>query len=40
MNNPANIKIEDLEEPLLIPVEAFISREYAAVEADKLWAKV
>lgn len=40
MSNPNNIKVEDLEKPLIIPVEAFISREYAEAEADKLWAKV
>ncbi len=40
MNKPANIKVEDLEHPLVIPVEAFISRAYAAAEADRLWSKV
>jgi phenylpropionate dioxygenase-like ring-hydroxylating dioxygenase large terminal subunit len=36
----ANIKIQDLAEPLLLSVEAYISPEYAKAEADKLWAKV
>jgi len=40
MNKPVNITVEDLTQPLVIPVEAFISRDYAEAEADKLWAKV
>jgi phenylpropionate dioxygenase-like ring-hydroxylating dioxygenase large terminal subunit len=40
MNKPVSITAEDLEEPLTYPVEAFISREYAAEEADRLWSKV
>jgi len=43
MNNRINIDnicVEDLSEPLVIPAEAFISREYAEAEADRLWAKV
>lgn len=40
MNKPINIGVEDLSEPLLIPVDAFISKEYADAEADRLWAKV
>lgn len=40
MNKQANISVENLSEPLLIPVEAFISKDYANAEADKLWAKV
>src|SRR6185312_15302032 len=31
---------EDLGEPLTYPVDAFISREYAAAEAESLWSKV
>ena len=31
---------EDLDEPLTYPVEAFISREYAAAEDELLWSKV
>ena len=40
MNKPENLKIEDLTEPLMYPVEAFISPEYAKAERDKLWPKV
>jgi phenylpropionate dioxygenase-like ring-hydroxylating dioxygenase large terminal subunit len=40
VNKTANIRVEDLEEPLTYPVEAFISPEYAKAEADRLWAKV
>ncbi len=45
MNKPEKIDAveltdEDLSEPLTYPVEAFISREYAAQEPDRLWAKV
>jgi phenylpropionate dioxygenase-like ring-hydroxylating dioxygenase large terminal subunit len=40
MSKPTNIRVEDLTEPLLIPVEAFISKEYAQAESDRLWAKV
>ena len=36
MNKPVNISVEDLEEPLTYPTEAFLSREYAAEEADRL----
>jgi nitrite reductase/ring-hydroxylating ferredoxin subunit len=36
----ADIRVEDLSEPLTYPVEAFISAEYAKAEADRLWAKV
>ena len=31
---------EDLSEPMTIPVEAYISEEYARAERDKLWRKV
>jgi phenylpropionate dioxygenase-like ring-hydroxylating dioxygenase large terminal subunit len=40
MNNRANISVEELSEPLIIPAEAFVSRDYAQAEADRLWAKV
>ena len=36
----SNVSIEDLSEPLVIPVEAYISEEYARAEGDRLWAKV
>ena len=31
---------EELSEPLTIPVEAYISEDYARAERDKLWRKV
>ncbi len=40
MNKPVEISVEDLIEPLTYSVEAFTSRDYAAAEADLLWAKV
>ncbi|RZL70069.1 MAG: aromatic ring-hydroxylating dioxygenase subunit alpha, partial [Sphingomonas sp.] len=35
-----NISVEDLAEPLTYPVEAFLSREYAEAEKEKLWPNV
>jgi phenylpropionate dioxygenase-like ring-hydroxylating dioxygenase large terminal subunit len=45
MNPPAelkfdNVRAEDLSEPLIYPVDAYISEEYARAESDRLWAKV
>lgn len=40
MDKRANITVEDLSEPLMIPVDAYISKEYAEAEGDRLWAKV
>ncbi len=40
MNEKANIRVEELVEPLVYPVEAYVSRDYAEAEADRLWAKV
>jgi len=40
VNKAASIRVEDLSEPLVLPVEAYISEEYARAEGDKLWAKV
>jgi phenylpropionate dioxygenase-like ring-hydroxylating dioxygenase large terminal subunit len=40
MNKPEKIEVEALSEPLTFPVEAFISRDYAEAEGEKLWAKV
>jgi phenylpropionate dioxygenase-like ring-hydroxylating dioxygenase large terminal subunit len=40
VNKPVAISVEDLAEPLTYPVEAFVSREYAQEEIDRLWAKV
>jgi nitrite reductase/ring-hydroxylating ferredoxin subunit len=36
----SNVSVEDLEEPVTYPVEAFVSQEYARAEADRLWSKV
>jgi phenylpropionate dioxygenase-like ring-hydroxylating dioxygenase large terminal subunit len=36
----SNVSIEDLEEPVTYPVEAFVSPDYARAEADRLWSKV
>lgn len=38
-NNTKNIK-EVLSEPVLVPVEAYISPDYVKAERDKLWRKV
>jgi phenylpropionate dioxygenase-like ring-hydroxylating dioxygenase large terminal subunit len=35
-----NVSVEDLEEPVTYPVEAFVSPQYARAEADRLWSKV
>lgn len=40
MNKPEKIASEELSEPLVYPAEAYISREYAEAEADRLWSKV
>lgn len=40
MDKPNRIPAEDLSEPLTFPVDAYISRDYAEAEADRLWAKV
>lgn len=40
MNEYQNIDVKDLEEPLIYPVEAYVSREYAEAEADRLWSRV
>ena len=40
MNRAANIAVEDLEDALTYPVEAFLSPEYAKAEREKLWPKV
>ncbi|MDP9139326.1 MAG: Rieske (2Fe-2S) protein, partial [Pseudomonadota bacterium] len=37
---PRNLSIDDLTEPLTYSTEAFLSREYAQLEGDRLWAKV
>ena len=40
MNKPEKILSDDLSEALTYPVDAFISREYAEAEAERLWSKV
>ena len=40
MNSPTNIEMDDLAKPLTYPVEAFLSRDYARAEKEKLWPKV
>lgn len=40
MAKQVNIGVKDLSEPLTFPVEAYISREYAEAEGDRLWSKV
>ena len=40
MNRPEKIATEDLSAPLTYPVDAYVSRDYAEAEADRLWAKV
>jgi phenylpropionate dioxygenase-like ring-hydroxylating dioxygenase large terminal subunit len=35
-----NVSVEDLEHAVTYPVDAFISREYAEAEKEKLWPKV
>ena len=40
MDRFVNVDVEELSEPLTIPVEAYVSSEYARAEGDKLWAKV
>ena len=35
-----NISVEDLENALTYPVEAFLSKEYLEAEKDRLWPKV
>ncbi len=40
MSNDKEITPEDLAEPLTYGTEAFLSREYAAAEAELLWGKV
>jgi phenylpropionate dioxygenase-like ring-hydroxylating dioxygenase large terminal subunit len=40
MNKPEKIVREDLSEALTYPIEAFISRDYAEAEPERLWSKV
>lgn len=40
MNKPERITTEDLSEPLTFPAEAYISRDYAEAEAERLWSQV
>ncbi|GGB89174.1 (2Fe-2S)-binding protein [Novosphingobium endophyticum] len=40
MNKPEKIVSEDLSESLTFPAEAYISREYAEAEGERLWSRV
>jgi phenylpropionate dioxygenase-like ring-hydroxylating dioxygenase large terminal subunit len=40
VNTPAELKVEDLAEPLTYPVEAFVSPEYARAERELLWPRI
>ena len=40
MNKQSDIVLEDLSEPVTFPADAYICPEYAAAEADRLWARV
>jgi phenylpropionate dioxygenase-like ring-hydroxylating dioxygenase large terminal subunit len=40
MNKPITFDAADLSQPVSLPVEAYISPDYARAEADRLWAKV
>lgn len=40
MTKAEKIATEELSEPLTFPVEAYVSRDYAEAEGDRLWSKV
>jgi phenylpropionate dioxygenase-like ring-hydroxylating dioxygenase large terminal subunit len=40
MNDVASVKSDLAATPVVLPVEAYVSPEYAAEEAEKLWSKV
>lgn len=40
MNKPLDIATDNLRQPVICPVEAYISEDYARAERDKLWRKV
>lgn len=40
MNKLTDIIADDLSDPVIYPVEAYVSEEYARAERDKLWRKV
>ena len=40
MSEQEMISVENLGDPLIYPVDAYISREYAEAEGDRLWSKV
>jgi phenylpropionate dioxygenase-like ring-hydroxylating dioxygenase large terminal subunit len=40
VNEPHNVGIEELSEPVTFSVEPYVSEAYARAEGDKLWAKV
>jgi len=39
MNKSGSFDVKDLAEPLTFPVDAYLSREYAKAEGDRLWSK-
>ena len=40
MNDLSNVPARAVEQPVVIPIEPFVSRDYAEAEGEKLWAKV
>lgn len=40
MNKPTSISVEELAKPLTYSTEAFLSKEYAEAEKERLWPKV
>ena len=40
MDEYVTIPVEQLDEPLIYPAEAYISRQYAEAEGDRLWSRV
>ena len=40
MTMQRNINVEDLTEPLTLATDTYLSREYAAAEAERLWPRV
>ena len=40
MDEYTTIPVEQLDEPLIFPAEAYISRQYAEAEGDRLWSRV
>ncbi|MFP5306208.1 MAG: aromatic ring-hydroxylating oxygenase subunit alpha [Gammaproteobacteria bacterium] len=40
MHKALNIGVEELSEPLLLPLDAYVSEAYARAEGERLWSKV